>query len=146
MQAACAAMQIADLLTQLVTDTDVTMEVSSFAAVALGLTFVGTCHAASVEAMLQVSMHAPSSNLQQRTSACKFDHHGQFRRHDVFLQLKAVTCCLYALGCLSCCQGRQRHRQAVAAQHAGPWQLWFIVLRKAYRCPQNATGLRPRCV
>lgn len=30
------------------------MEVSSFAAVALGLTFVGTCHAASVEAMLQV--------------------------------------------------------------------------------------------
>ncbi|CAK0782745.1 hypothetical protein CVIRNUC_005940 [Coccomyxa viridis] len=45
--------EIADLLTQLVTDTDVTMEVSSFAAVALGLTFVGTCHAASVEAMLQ---------------------------------------------------------------------------------------------
>jgi len=49
-----SALQIADLLTQLVTDTDVTMEVSSFAAVALGLTFVGTCHAASVEAMLQV--------------------------------------------------------------------------------------------
>ena len=46
-------MQIADLLTPLVVDTDVTMEVSSFAAVALGLTFVGTCHAASVEAMLQ---------------------------------------------------------------------------------------------
>ena len=49
-------MQIADLLTQLVTDTDVTMEVASFAAVALGLTFVGTCHATSVEAMLQVHM------------------------------------------------------------------------------------------
>ena len=49
-------MQIADLLTQLVTDTDVTMEVSSFAAVALGLTFVGTCHAASVEAMLHVGL------------------------------------------------------------------------------------------
>ena len=48
-----AAVQIADLLTPLVVDTDVTMEVSSFAAVALGLTFVGTCHAASVEAMLQ---------------------------------------------------------------------------------------------
>ncbi len=47
-------MQIADLLTQLVTEPDVTMEVSSFAAVALGLTFVGTCHAASAEAMLQV--------------------------------------------------------------------------------------------
>ena len=47
-------MQIADLLTQLVMDTDVTMEVSSFGAVALGLTFVGTCHAPSAEAMLQV--------------------------------------------------------------------------------------------
>ena len=88
MQAACAAMQIADLLTQLVTDTDVTMEVSSFAAVALGLTFVGTCHAASVEAMLQVSTHAPSSNLQQRTSACKFDHHSQVRKHDVFFNAR----------------------------------------------------------
>lgn len=66
----CAATQIADLLTQLVTDTDVTMEVSSFAAVALGLTFVGTCHAASVEAMLQVSTHAHSCSLQQHLSAC----------------------------------------------------------------------------
>ena len=66
----CAAMQIADLLTQLVTDTDVTMEVSSFAAVALGLTFVGTCHAASVEAMLQVSTHARCCSLQQHTNAC----------------------------------------------------------------------------
>ena len=69
-QVACAAMQIADLLTQLVTDTDVTMEVSSFAAVALGLTFVGTCHAASVEAMLQVSTRAQSCSLQQLTSVC----------------------------------------------------------------------------
>ena len=66
----CAAMQIADLLTQLVTDTDVTMEVSSFAAVALGLTFVGTCHAASVEAMLQVSTHAHCCSLQQHTNPC----------------------------------------------------------------------------
>ena len=62
-------MQIADLLTQLVTDTDVTMEVSSFAAVALGLTFVGTCHAASVEAMLQVSTHGHSCSPRQQKSA-----------------------------------------------------------------------------
>ena len=55
-RACLLVMQIADLLTPLVTDTDVTMEVSSFAAVALGLTFVGTCHAASVEAMLQVGL------------------------------------------------------------------------------------------
>ncbi len=54
MRVGLAAVQIADLLTPLVVDTDVTMEVSSFAAVALGLTFVGTCHAGSVEAMLQV--------------------------------------------------------------------------------------------
>ncbi len=67
-------MQIADLLTQLVTDTDVTMEVSSFVAVALGLTFVGTCHAASVEAMLQVSTHAHCCSLQQRMCACSFHH------------------------------------------------------------------------
>ncbi len=58
-----AAVQIADLLTPLVVDTDVTMEVSSFAAVALGLTFVGTCHASSVEAMLQVCVLFCSSTL-----------------------------------------------------------------------------------
>ena len=61
------ALQIADLLTQLVTDTDVTMEVSSFAAVALGLTFVGTCHAASVEAMLQVCIQCPGCPTCQCT-------------------------------------------------------------------------------
>ncbi len=43
-----------DLLTPLITDPDISIEVASFAAVALGLVFVGTCHASSVEAILQV--------------------------------------------------------------------------------------------
>jgi 26S proteasome regulatory subunit N1 len=45
--------QVGELLAPLVSDPDVSIEVASFAAVALGLVFVGTCHAASVEAILQ---------------------------------------------------------------------------------------------
>ena len=46
--------QVGELLAPLVSDPDVSVEVASFAAVALGLVFVGTCHASSVEAILQV--------------------------------------------------------------------------------------------
>ena len=47
------AAQVGELLTPLVSDPDVSIEVASFAAVALGLVFLGTCHAATVEAILQ---------------------------------------------------------------------------------------------
>jgi hypothetical protein len=46
--------QVGDLLAPIVTDPDISIEVASFAAVALGLVFVATCHASSVEAILQV--------------------------------------------------------------------------------------------
>ncbi len=54
------ASQVGDLLTPLVTDADISIEVASFAAVALGLVFVATCHASSVEAILQV-LHLSST-------------------------------------------------------------------------------------
>ena len=50
--------QVGDLLTPLITDPDISIEVASFAAVALGLVFVATCHASSVEAILQVHLIA----------------------------------------------------------------------------------------
>ena len=53
-EAVWLASQVGDLLTPLVTDPDISIEVASFAAVALGLVFVATCHASSVEAILQV--------------------------------------------------------------------------------------------
>lgn len=46
--------EVAELLTPLLTDSDVSIEVAGFAALSLGLVFVGNCHAASAEAMLQV--------------------------------------------------------------------------------------------
>jgi len=45
--------EVAELLTPLLTDADVSMEVAGFAALSLGLVFVGDCHAASAEAILQ---------------------------------------------------------------------------------------------
>ena len=49
--------EVGELLTPLLTDNDVSMEVAGFAALSLGLVFVGDCHAASAEAMLQVGLH-----------------------------------------------------------------------------------------
>jgi hypothetical protein len=46
--------QVGELLAPLVTDPDISIEVASFAAVALGLVFVASCHADSAEAILQV--------------------------------------------------------------------------------------------
>ena len=46
--------QVGELLVAVAGDRDVTMEVAAFAALALGLVFVGRCHAASAEAILQV--------------------------------------------------------------------------------------------
>lgn len=51
--------QVGELLAPLVSDPDVSIEVASFAAVALGLVFVGTCHASSVEAILQAGGSLP---------------------------------------------------------------------------------------
>lgn len=68
--------QVGDLLTSLVTDLDISIEVASFAAVALGLVFVATCHASSVEAILQVGTSSPHSaqaflwNHSKRNSSC----------------------------------------------------------------------------
>ena len=58
-------MQVGDLLTPLITDPDISMEVASFAAVALGLVFVATCHASSVEGILQVHTLC-CQHMQQR--------------------------------------------------------------------------------
>ena len=59
--------EVGELLTPLLTDNDVSMEVAGFAALSLGLVFVGDCHAASAEAMLQVgariNMHEHSRSL-----------------------------------------------------------------------------------
>ena len=49
--------EVGELLAPLLTDNDVSMEVAGFAALSLGLVFVGDCHAASAEAMLQVGRH-----------------------------------------------------------------------------------------
>ncbi|KAK9842343.1 hypothetical protein WJX81_007723 [Elliptochloris bilobata] len=55
--------EIGELLTPLLTDNDVSMEVAGFAALSLGLVFVGDCHAASAEAMLQALMLRGESEL-----------------------------------------------------------------------------------
>ena len=140
---ACAAAQIADLLTQLVTDTDVTMEVSSFAAVALGLTFVGTCHAASVEAMLQVATHAYSCSLQQRLRACSLIIVAESRAMMLLYKAKAVTCPQHAGGSLNCPKADR-----------GTARLWLLSMQvlevselavhhHACHRPQDAAALRP---
>ena len=45
---------VGELLTPLLSDSAVSMEVASFAALALGLVFVGSCHEDSINALLQV--------------------------------------------------------------------------------------------
>ncbi|KAK9903923.1 hypothetical protein WJX75_000553 [Coccomyxa subellipsoidea] len=57
--------EVGDLLTPLITDPDISMEVASFAAVALGLVFVATCHASSVEAILQALMLRGEAELSE---------------------------------------------------------------------------------
>ena len=65
--------QVGELLAPLVSDPDVSIEVASFAAVALGLVFVGTCHASSVEAILQVrACSAPAPARTPVVSACQW--------------------------------------------------------------------------
>lgn len=63
--------QVGELLAPLVTDPDISIEVASFAAVALGLVFVATCHAESVEAILQAQLSSlrrhPSHFLERCT-------------------------------------------------------------------------------
>ena len=48
--------EVGELLTPLITDMDLPMEVVGYAALALGLVFVGSCNQDSVEAILQVRM------------------------------------------------------------------------------------------
>ena len=43
-----------ELLSPLLSDPAVSMEVAAFAALALGLVFVGSCHEDSINALLQV--------------------------------------------------------------------------------------------
>lgn len=57
--------EVGELLTPLVTDSDLPAEVVGYAALALGLVFVGTCHQDSLEAILQVSLLVRPSALNR---------------------------------------------------------------------------------
>lgn len=50
---------VGELLAPLLSDAAVSMEVAAFAALALGLVFVGSCHEDSINALLQVSAAVP---------------------------------------------------------------------------------------
>ncbi|KAK9829660.1 hypothetical protein WJX72_007157 [[Myrmecia] bisecta] len=57
--------EVQELLAPLVTDADVSIEVAGFAALSLGLVFPSTCHAESVEAILQALMMRSESELAE---------------------------------------------------------------------------------
>ncbi len=56
--------EVEDLLVPLVTDTDISMEASGFAALALGLVFTSTCKEDIVSAILQALMCRSELDLQ----------------------------------------------------------------------------------
>lgn len=68
--AGSAKEEVYELLSPLVTDTGLTMEMSSLAALSLGLVFLGTCHGDITSSILQTMMEREEAQLK--------DHYAKF--------------------------------------------------------------------
>lgn len=66
--AGSAREEVSDLLLPIVSDTTLSMELSSLAALALGMVFVGTCHGDITSTILQTMMEREDSQLKDTWS------------------------------------------------------------------------------
>ena len=62
--AGCQKEEVAELLVPVVTDDAAPLDVVAFAALSLGLVFVGTCHEDCVQAVVQALMLRPEKDLE----------------------------------------------------------------------------------
>ena len=62
--AGCQKEEVQELLVPIITDESIPMDVVAFAALSLGLVFVGTCHEECVQAIVQALMLRPEKDLE----------------------------------------------------------------------------------
>jgi 26S proteasome regulatory subunit N1 len=66
--AGAARQEVLDLLLPLVSDTGLSMEIAALASLALGMTFVGTCHGDITSTILQTMMERDDLQLKETHS------------------------------------------------------------------------------